>query len=60
MAISEELEIEIKETVRRIKELFGFEISKIQATKIIALKNRKYKEVVDLERLKRILGGKNA
>jgi hypothetical protein len=54
-AISIELEEEIKETVRKVKEVFGLEISKLEASRIIAQKNKKYQEIINLDKLRKML-----
>ena len=57
-AICGELDDEIKETVRKIQEIFGLEISKLEASRIIAAKNKKFQEVINLDKLKEMLGMK--
>ncbi len=57
-AISEELENQIRNMQKKIKEVFGLEISKIKASKIIAYKSRLSNLQLNEKKLIEILGGK--
>jgi hypothetical protein len=57
-AISIELSNDIDEMVKKIKEVFGLDISKIQASKIIHWKQKSYNVDLTSKRLLEILGSK--
>ena len=57
--ISENLDKQIDEMIKKIKESFGIKISKIESTKIIAWKSRSYNITMTHKKLLDILGDKN-
>lgn len=57
--ISERLDKQINEMVKKIREVFGIKISKVEATKIIAWKSRSYNMTMTHRKLLEILGDKN-
>jgi len=57
-AISQELEEQIKSIQKTIKEVFGLEISKVKASKVIAYKSKISKLPLTEKKLIEILGGK--
>lgn len=58
-AISTELVDEIENVSKVIKQTFGVDISKVQASKIVAWKNKRYNIKLDSKKLLEILGDKN-
>jgi len=56
--ISKELEEQIKNMQKKIKEIFGIEISKVKASKIVAYKSRISNLPLNEKKLLEILGGK--
>jgi len=58
MTISKDLENQIETMQKKIKEIFGLEISKIKASKIVAYKSRKANLTLDEKKLIEILGGR--
>jgi len=57
--ISLELSNEIDSMIKKIKEVFGLDISKIQASKVIAEKSKNSTIRITEKKLVEILGGKN-
>ena len=57
-AISNELVEQIDEMVKKIKDSFGINLTKINASKIIAWKSKSYKIQLNEKKLIDILGGK--
>jgi len=57
-AIAKELEEQIKNVQKKIKEIFGLEISKVKASKIIAYKSKISNLSLTEKKLIEILGGK--
>lgn len=55
--ISEELDKEIENMIKKIKEVFGIEITKKNASKIVAWKSRQYIIPLDAKKLREILYG---
>ena len=58
VTISKDLEKQIIEMQKKIKDLFGIEISKIKASKIVAYKSKVYNFPLNEKKLLQILGGK--
>ena len=54
--LSTSIEVEINRMVETIKKKFGLNISKYQASKIVAYKNRNSNIVIDDRKLLQILG----
>lgn len=57
-AISPELSLEVDNMIKKIKEAFNLDISKINASRLVAWKSKNSQLQLTTERLMKILGGK--
>jgi len=58
IAVDEELENQIENIQKKIKEIFGIQISKIKASKVVAYKSKISNLPLTEKKLIEILGGK--